>query len=502
MAQSADSLIGTVIDGRFEIRDKVGQGGMGTVYRAWQRSVGREVAIKLIDRSISNDPMSTRRFLREAHLASQLSHPNTISVFDFGQMPDGRLFTAMELLRGRTLGRELRMAGAFPLARIVRIGTQLCDALEAAHAQRIVHRDLKLDNVMLLDAGNDHIKVLDFGLAKTLDDKSTQATAAGIVVGTPRYIAPETAMTGEATPASDMYAVGVMLGELALAAPLWEGTSLSAILQFQLQPQPIVQTVPRPLRDIVARLLAPRPQGRPSAAETRKLLQLVGEGKPLPPSPEQRATLASKKSSRDREPTREPQTASTPRDSRRRLLLLGGAIVLPVAVVVAYVAMRKPNTELAPAPAVVAPAPAVVAPTIDAAAVTNRDPALVDPWTDDYQRPIDTANIDAALPQPVTIRVVGMPKGFLLEVNGRRIKGGTFAVDGGARVLLEVWNPDHSILFRQRSFKAIRDADIDVGVHELSECVSTDPLCRQVYCQPHRDDRACLRNDDTMNPFE
>ncbi|HEY5922662.1 MAG TPA: serine/threonine-protein kinase, partial [Kofleriaceae bacterium] len=278
-----DTLIGTVIDGRFEIRDKLGQGGMGTVYRAWQRSVGREVAIKLIDRSISGDPMAVRRFLREAHLASQLSHPNTISVFDFGQMADGRLFTAMELLRGRTLGRELRAHGALALDRIVRIGQQLCDALEAAHAQRIVHRDLKPDNVMLLDHGNDLIKVLDFGLAKTLDDKSTQATAAGIVVGTPRYIAPETAMTGEATPPSDMYAVGVILGELALGTPLWEGATLSIILTQQLQPESIVSRVPRPLRELVARLVDPRPQQRPTAPETRKLLELIEDGKPTEP---------------------------------------------------------------------------------------------------------------------------------------------------------------------------------------------------------------------------
>src|SRR5262249_52062054 len=146
-----DSLIGQVVDGRYEIRAKLGQGGMGTVYRAWQASVEREVAIKVIHAGFSRDSVAVHRFEREARLASKLSQPNTVSVIDFGRTPDNRLFLAMELIRGRTLHQVLAEVGAFSPERVARIGVQICDALEAAHALGIVHRDLKLENVIVLD---------------------------------------------------------------------------------------------------------------------------------------------------------------------------------------------------------------------------------------------------------------------------------------------------------------------------------------------------------------
>ena len=471
---SSDNLIGTVIDGRFEIRDRLGQGGMGTVYRAWQRSVGREVAIKLIDRSISNDPMSVRRFLREAHLASQLSHPNTISVLDFGHLPDGRLFTAMELLRGRTLGRELRAVGAFPLARIVRIGTQICDALEAAHAQRIVHRDLKLDNVMLLEHGNDLIKVLDFGLAKTLDDKSTQATAAGIVVGTPRYIAPETAMTGEATPASDMYALGVMLGELAIAGPLWEGTTLSVILQHQLQPEPVVATVPMPLRELVRRLVDPQPHGRPNAQDTRKLLALIGERKPLPALPQQRATVDIAKA---------PRASTTP--SRKYALIAGGAIVFVGSVLGAYFATRKSDKSASAPnrmPVIVKPAqPAVVdASLADDPWTTSSDPALspiVKAWTDNQPK--------------VATYTVRMPRDYELYVDGALQLRNTFTRPIGERIQIEIWAPRHAYIFRSSHFESARDETLDFTIQRSEDCSAKDDRCYAAFCADHRYEIGC-----------
>src|SRR5687768_4159543 len=129
---SADPAIGSVICDRFEIRSKIGQGGMGAVYLAWQRSVKREVAIKLID-GTSPDDDQVRRFEREARLASQLAQPNTVSIFDFGQSDDGRFFIAMELIRGRTLLKVMVAEGVFTVDRAVRVGSQICDALEAAH---------------------------------------------------------------------------------------------------------------------------------------------------------------------------------------------------------------------------------------------------------------------------------------------------------------------------------------------------------------------------------
>jgi serine/threonine-protein kinase len=481
LVATPDTLIGTVIDGRFEIRDQLGQGGMGTVYRAWQRSVGREVAIKLIDRTISSDPLAKARFLREAHLASQLSHPNTISVLDSGVTPDGRLFMAMELVRGKTLGRELRAAGAFSLERIVRIGLQLCDALDAAHAHRIVHRDLKLDNVMLLDQGTDLVKVLDFGLAKRLDDQSTQATAAGIVVGTPRYIAPETAMTGDATPASDMYAVGVMLGELALATPLWEGATLSVILQHQLSPEPVIARVPEPLRGVVARLVDPRPQQRPSAAETRKLLELVADGKPLPAPPEERATVDMKRATRDR-------TAKPASRARTYALIAGGVVVFVGSVLVAYFATRSSHKP-------------VSTPRTPIVATTPGDATLVDgaedPWTPRYE-PALSPIFKEPDPGSYLIRVLNVPRGFVLVVDDNDLGaddhgpvGYEFGVTRGQRVTVVVYAADRKTVWKTRSFKPRRDEDIDVGVATFTECRKSDTLCHQVYCDGHRTELAC-----------
>jgi len=269
-----DPLIGQMIDGRYEVRAVLGQGGMGTVYRAHQRSVDREVAIKLMDPSYSRDPTAVRRFEREAQLASKLSQPNTVSVFDSGTAADGRLYIAMELIRGRTLHRVLSADGAFAVERAARVGIQICDALDAAHRLGIVHRDLKLDNGMVLDdpPGRDLVKVLDFGLAKQVGELDPRSTGTGIVVGTPRYIAPEVAVGGDMSSAADMYALGVMLAELVLGRALWESDSLSELLVHKLAPRAAVVRVPGPLHALVNQLISPQPSDRPSAAAVRDQL--------------------------------------------------------------------------------------------------------------------------------------------------------------------------------------------------------------------------------------
>ncbi len=129
-----DDLIGHIVDDRFEVVAAIGAGGMGRVYRATQRSIGREVALKVIDRAAEHDVATVKRFFREAQLASQLSHPNTVSIIEFGQHGDGRLYLAMELVRGQTL-HELVKSGPLPPARVARIGVQLCDALEVCWAR-------------------------------------------------------------------------------------------------------------------------------------------------------------------------------------------------------------------------------------------------------------------------------------------------------------------------------------------------------------------------------
>jgi hypothetical protein len=278
----SDPLLGRTIDDRFVVRARLGQGGMGVVYRAWQSSVGREVAIKVIRPRPGHDTATAKRFLREAKLASALSHPATVGVIDFGQSSDGLLYLVMELLRGQTLADLLRQRGRLESHRAVRIATQICDALEAAHRLGIIHRDLKPANVMVLaePPGRDLVKVLDFGLAKVVDDDASTVTQSGRMVGTPSHLSPEVVLGEPATPRSDLYAVGVLLyemldGRLPFAA---DNVNLMVTMHAYEPPPPLGVHVPRPLARLVARLLAKRPESRPSATELREQLEAMRPG--------------------------------------------------------------------------------------------------------------------------------------------------------------------------------------------------------------------------------
>jgi len=264
-----DPLVGTTLDNRFLIRERLGAGAMGTVYRATQVSIGRDVAVKVMT---GMDATAVKRFFREAQIASALSHPNTVPIIEFGQSPEGRVYLAMELVRGRTLHDEIRERGALAPARVFRIGAQLCEALAAAHRQTIVHRDLKPENVMIATDGSDHVRVLDFGIARVLGDAASQVTGAGLTAGTPSYMAPEVLGQGaEPQTPQDMYALGVILAELALGRPLWSGTSLTALFAEKQTP-PSLDGVPLRLRPVIQRLLDLDPAKRPTATEVRAQL--------------------------------------------------------------------------------------------------------------------------------------------------------------------------------------------------------------------------------------
>ncbi len=264
-----DDLIGTVIDGRFEITGLLGRGGMGAVYRAVQRSIGREVALKLMEQR-TQDTAAAKRFFREAKLASKLAHPNTVAVIEFGQDHDGSFYLVMELVAGRTLHETLAADGAFAMPRIVRIGTQLCDALEAAHALGIVHRDLKPDNIIIGE--RDRVTVLDFGLALMVDDPGMRATAAGVYAGTPRYMAPEIAIGAEPTASQDIYALGVILAELATNRQLFSAPTIESLFVMKQTPDGELGGLPIELRALVERMVSPDVADRPTAAEVRARL--------------------------------------------------------------------------------------------------------------------------------------------------------------------------------------------------------------------------------------
>lgn len=273
-----DQLIGRTFDGRYTIVEKLGEGGMGSVYRSRQHSFGREVAIKVVNPGLVTDPMIIKRFLREAKLSSRLSHPNAVAVLDFGQTDDGIFYLVMELVNGRTLHDAMSQTPQFPPERVVRIGTQICDALECAHDLGIVHRDLKPSNVMLMTSGRDLVKVLDFGLAKSLavDDRGTTMTGTrGGLMGTPAFVAPELALGRACDHRADLYSLGCILYLIGSGWPPFSAENGAELISKHAYEQPaMMPNTPAPLAQVVMRLLAKNPQDRfASAAETRQALE-------------------------------------------------------------------------------------------------------------------------------------------------------------------------------------------------------------------------------------
>lgn len=209
---------------------------MGRVYRAEQSVLGRTVAVKIIHPHLLSDENSAVRFLTEARAASQLNHPNSISVFDFGRTDDGQPYLVMELLRGKDLGVIAHEESDLSLARIVDVLCQVLAALGEAHDLGIVHRDLKPENIILQPQrrGGDLVKVLDFGLAKLRADSPTNVTSPGIVCGTPDYMAPEQGRGDAIDGRSDLYAVGVILFQLLTGRLPFEGDSPTQVVMMHL----------------------------------------------------------------------------------------------------------------------------------------------------------------------------------------------------------------------------------------------------------------------------
>ena len=293
-----ENLVGKIIDGRFTITEILGSGGMGEVYRARQHSMDRDVAVKVLRRNLITDKMAIQRFHREAKAASLLRDPHSITVFDFGQTPDGLLYIVMEMLHGMPLSKIInRKSGPMAVERAVGLVIQILEALFEAHSHSVLHRDLKPDNVFLLEREDqgDFVKVLDFGIAKVLDDKSTGLTSTGMVFGTPTYMSPEQAQGLEMDVRGDLYSVGVMLFELLAGKPPFTAKTPLALMYQKINDavptiyhvNPEVQ-IPEQLNLVINRLLAIKPEERPAnAGETKKLLLdavngVTGSQVPLP----------------------------------------------------------------------------------------------------------------------------------------------------------------------------------------------------------------------------
>ena len=270
-----DPYIGTLIDERYLLHEKLGAGGMGAVYRATHILMDKAVAIKLISRELTHLPQVVGRFEREARSASRLSHPHCITVTDFGRTEDGTLFLVMELLDGEPLEDMLNRLTILPPSLAIDLTKQILEGLSHAHEAGIVHRDLKPANVMILNQGErqNFAIVFDFGIAKiaTDTDGDNKLTQQGMIVGTPAYISPEQALGEDADNRADLYAVGVMLFEMLSGDVPYRGPKavdvVTAHISAEIPCLPSGERYPQGLRQVVERAMAKNAADRFQTAE-------------------------------------------------------------------------------------------------------------------------------------------------------------------------------------------------------------------------------------------
>lgn len=273
--QSApDPFVGRVINERFKITGLIARGGMGRVYRAEQLPLGRACAVKVLNPNYTStqDAEFHKRFFLEASIASKLTHPNTVTIFDYGRTDDDIYYMAMEYLDGQTLHRAIRQAGFFPQERAAHVARQICRALREAHSMGVIHRDLKPANILLVEHADepDFVKVLDFGLVKQVTETRTEdLTQAGLFMGSPKYMAPEQVRGDRVDARTDIYALGVILYEMACGKVPFDRPNSVHILMAQVQEAPPPLHVANPqanvspaLEEVITRCMAKDPEQR------------------------------------------------------------------------------------------------------------------------------------------------------------------------------------------------------------------------------------------------
>ena len=266
---TGDPYIGSILGGDIEVRGLAGAGAMGRVYRAYQRSIERDVAVKILHGELSGNAQLVRRFHREAKIASKLRHPHVVDMHMVGQLGDGSLYIVMEFLDGSSLAEVLARAGKLNVRRAIGIVLQVAGAVGEGHALGIVHRDLKPENVMLVSRGalDDWAKVLDFGIARVEIGDQSMETAAGGVLGTARYISPEGAAGAQVGPPGDVYALATMLYQMLAGRTPFEAPAPLGLLVKHVHDTPMHITelapeVPEPIAQLIMENLAKAPEAR------------------------------------------------------------------------------------------------------------------------------------------------------------------------------------------------------------------------------------------------
>jgi serine/threonine-protein kinase len=267
--------------GEYRIEAKLGRGGFGTVYTARHRVLGRPAAIKVLHQELLRSADAVERFADEARIVNRIRHPSIVDVYEFGQLPDGRPYLVMEPLSGQDLATRLDAGPVPPDAALAILG-ELASALAAGHATGVVHRDVKPENVFLLAGEGHRVKLLDFGIAKATGpaDADQARTRTGVMIGSPRYAAPEQAGGKPVTPASDVYSLGVLAFRLFCGRVPFEGQTVVDTLALHLHAEPpdprtLCPSIPQDLRTLILAMLDKSAQRRPTLPRVRRSLREV-----------------------------------------------------------------------------------------------------------------------------------------------------------------------------------------------------------------------------------
>lgn len=275
-----DPFVGReILDGQFRVTQRIGAGGMGSVYRCEEPAMGREVAIKILHQRLKGRQDLVSRFRREARAMSQLSHPNTVRVFRYGELDDGSLYIVMEMLEGKNLNQTVRRGGPLPVEKAIPILIACCQALQEAHDMGIVHRDLKPENIFICNQAGlvDYPKVLDFGLAKVTEAQmrpgSLILTQEGMVFGTPEFMSPEQARGQTLDARSDIYSLACILYEALTGKLPFDATTPMEYVGKHVTAEPIPlndrvpgMKFPEGLWKAIAKALAKQKDGRYQSA--------------------------------------------------------------------------------------------------------------------------------------------------------------------------------------------------------------------------------------------